>query len=541
MKQLTILLVLTILMVGCSNELLDKKPNTSMVIENFYKTPTDGQQALTAVYNMLLRDDYWSSIFMSEAASDNCAGGTGSGDGTGSERKDRGLPNPDATDNQILWNTYWGAVYRANTYIENEKLIDWTGKEDLQKQYLAEAHFLRAYFHFYLTRLFGELPFIDHIIAPNALPQRIPAEQLYLYILDDLKFCVENGLQDPYSSMKNENWGRATKWAAEALIGRVFLFYTGYYNKESIGDYTAASVRDMVEDVIKNSGHDLVPQFASLWRVPSVSELGGLEYYAGEKNPEVVWSITFNFERTPDISTFHRMIGPRNTNIDPYGQGWGSIPVIPKFWNTFEDLDSRKKASILSWDGEGLVYDYVTNGQAQYTGYNVKKYENLSINNACEISSMGRAWQNFSFEDYMVIRFADVLLMGAELRALTNGDGDGVALGYLNKVRERAYGNNNHNYSSASFENILKERRLELAFEDSRYWDILRSCKGDFTKLVSILTYDDGDGVNQANDTGDTDSKDVDGNNFIDKKGLFQIPPAEIDLMGGAIEQNPGY
>jgi starch-binding outer membrane protein, SusD/RagB family len=543
MKRITILSVLILLMMGCNDEFLDKKPNTSMVVENFYKTPTDAQQALTSVYNMLMRDDYWSSMFMSETASDNCAGGTGSGDGTGAERMDRGLANPDITANQILWNAYYGAIYRANTYIENEKLIDWTGKENLQKQYLAEARFLRAYFHFYLARLFGEIPALPKTIAPNAIPPRTPAEELYTFILDDLKYCVDNGLQETYPTMKSENWGRATKWAAEAMIGRVYLFYTGYYNKQSIGEYTNASVLNYVEDVIKNSGHDLVPKFASLWIVPSVSELGGKDQYAGEVNPEVVWSITFNVDRTYNtISTFHRMIGPRNTNVDPYGQGWGSIPVVPRFWQSFDNADPRKTASILSWDDEGLVYDHATNGQAQYTGYNVKKYCILAINNLNEISSMGFNWQNCGYEDYMVMRFADVLLMGAELRSITNSESDATALGYLNRVRERAFGNQAHNYSSASVDNILKERRFELAFEDNRFWDITRSCKGDFTKLVPILTnVDDTDGGNFANDVGDTDSKDVDGNNFVDKKGLFKLPQAELDLMNGVIQQNPGY
>jgi hypothetical protein len=541
MKRIIIVAILILSLVSCSEEFLDKKPTTSSVVENFYKTPNDATQALTAVYNMLIRDDWWCPMIFSEIASDNHAGGGGSGDGGGYQRTDRGLQQPDANANQVAWRTYYGAIYRANTYIDNEAIIDWKGKESLQKQYLAEARFLRAYFHFTLAQLFGEVPALDKLISPDVLLPRTPAEDLYAFIIDDLKYCAENGLAEPYSSMNIDNWGRATKWAAEAMIGRVFLYYTGYYNKTDIKGFTAAQAQSYVEDVINNSGHNLVPQFASLWRVPCISTLGGIDQYAGEKNPEVVWSVTYSLEGTPVVNTFHRMIGPRNTNVEPYGQGWGAIPVLPTFWKMFDNSDTRKKATILSWNDEGYTYDFGNAQQAQYTGYNTKKYMQAAIGTQNEVNLMGGDWQTKGFEDRMVIRFADVLLMGAELRVINSGQGDGTALTYLNRVRERAFGNSSKNYTSASIDNIMLERRFELAGEGLRYWDILRSCKGDFSKLAQILTYvDDTDGDDYSGGS-DAVSLDVDGNNFVAKKGLFQIPQAELDLMGGIIEQNPGF
>jgi starch-binding outer membrane protein, SusD/RagB family len=488
-----------------------------------------------------MRDDYWSPFFYTEIASDNCAGGSGSGDGGGAQRVDRGLEWPDANTHSRVWRIYYGAIYRANTYIQNESLIDWTGNENLQKQYLAEARFLRAYFHLQLTQFFGEIPFLDQTIAPDQVPTRTPAEDLYNLILQDLIYAAENAVSDPYHSMKLSNWGRATKWAAESLIARVYLFYTGYYNKPDLKGFTAKQAQDYIEDVIKNSGHDLVPQFASLWRVPSMSELGGINAYAGEINPEVVWSITFNSDRTPTFETFHRMVGPRGYNVEPYGNGWGYSTVVPAFWNLFDNLDSRKKASILSWDDEGLVFEWSKNTQGQYTGYNVKKYMIAAIGTTNEVNTMGGDWQTKGFEDRMYIRFSDVLLMGAELRSIVNGESDATALSYLNRVRERAFGTSAKNYASASIDNIMLERRLELAFEGLRYYDILRSCKGDFSKLSQILTYiDETDGGDYSN-TADAFSLDVDGNNFVAKKGLFQLPQTELDLMRGIIIQNEGY
>jgi starch-binding outer membrane protein, SusD/RagB family len=542
MKRILILFAFVALLASCSDDFLDKKPTTSSVVENFYKTPNDATQALTAVYNMLTYDDWWSKFILADQASDDCAGGGGSGDGGGYQISDRGLTQPGSIANGDAWGYYYGGIYRANTYIQNEALIDWNGNETLEKQYLAEARFLRGYMHFYLAQMFGEIPAYTKIMAPDIVIPRTPAADLYKIILDDFKYCVENGLSDPYSAMKPGNWGRATKWAAEAMMGRVFLYYTGYYNQTSLGEYTNETIRDYVEDCIKNSGHDLVPEYASLWRVSSRSELGGIDKYAGERNPECVWSVTYDIQTATDWNKLQRMYGPRNYNVEPYGNGWGAIPVLPTLWKLYNDADSRKRSTILSWAEADSAYDYVGQQQAQYTGYNTKKYMISAVGYANEVSALGGAsWQTKPFEDFMIMRFSDVLLMGAEYRVITNGAGDATALGYLNRVRERAFGSGSYNYSTASIENIMAERRFELACEGIRFYDLLRSCKGDFSKLVPYLNYDDQTDGGDFSNTTDAISLDVDGNNWATRKGLFQIPQDQLEKMNGLIEQNPGY
>jgi hypothetical protein len=229
------------------------------------------------------------------------------------------------------------------------------------------------------------------------------------------------------------------------------------------------------------------------------------------------------------------MIGPRNFNSDPYGNGWGALTVVPSLWETYQENDPRRTATILSYDDEGLSYDYDGQGQAQYTGYTYKKYELVSSGGSVRLPN----WQWDNDEDYMVIRFADVLLMGAELNLLTGNSA--TALEYTNRVRSRAFGDDSENYSSITLEDIQNERRLELAGEGIRYYDILRSCEGDFSRLVDILTYvDDTDG-GDFSQTNDVQSLDVDGNNFVETKGLYQIPQNELDLMEDIIQQNPGY
>jgi hypothetical protein len=116
MKKIATNLFLVFLLVGCSEDFLNRYPTQYQVIESFYKTPSDGKQALTAVYNMLLYDDYWSNYIMSEIMSDNCAGGAGSADaGNHFQLWDRAIKCPDATANQEIWQYYFGGIYRANT------------------------------------------------------------------------------------------------------------------------------------------------------------------------------------------------------------------------------------------------------------------------------------------------------------------------------------------------------------------------------------------------------------------------------------------
>jgi hypothetical protein len=209
---------------------------------------------------------------------------------------------------------------------------------------------------------------------------------------------------------------------------------------------------------------------------------------------------------------------------------------MPTLWNLYEAGDKRKTATVLSWDDEGLVYNWSGAGQGQYTGYNMKKYDIASVHGVPE---NGTSWQQNGFEDYVIIRYADVLLMAAELH-LNTGDA-GLATQYVNLVRERAFGDATHDLGSVTSDNIMLERRLELAGEGLRFSDILRSCKGDFSKMVPVLNYADNTDGGDFSDGADVVSLDVNGQFWADKKGLFQIPSTELDLMKGAIEQNPGY
>ncbi len=546
MNKVLVISIFTLFIAGCGKNFLDRLPVTKNVVQDFYKTPSDAADALTAVYNVLTYEDTDPINLLSEIASDDCFGGGGASDGDGLARYDRFIPQIGDNVNQNLWQEYYTAIYRANVLLENIGSVNWGSDTTLKTQYTAEDRFLRAYFYFNLTRLFGQVPLILHTITPGENTPAATAEDIFKAIAQDLMFAANSLPAIKYQNMDPTQYGHATKWAAEAMLGRVFLYYTGYWSQPDIGGIvTRQQVATYIDDVINSSGHSLVTNFASLWLVPAAST--GVTY-AGEGNSESVFAIKYDIVNKSNqqhgANWWSRMIGPRSYNVPPYGQGWGAATVNPHLWNDFDAADTiRRNASILSWAREKLTYTNVGD-QRQYTGFNAKKYENLStVAGQPEDVTLGSTnWQYDGYEDFMDMRLADVLLMGAELHL---SDNVVLANTYINLVRTRGFGNSNHAVTltgndATSQQLIFQERRFELAFEGQRYWDLMRQCSNpnnNFAPLVQALTTTDPNGLSPQ----DLNSQTVDGNNAAAVKGLFQIPPVEIRLMNNVIHQNTGY
>jgi hypothetical protein len=214
------------------------------------------------------------------------------------------------------------------------------------------------------------------------------------------------------------------------------------------------------------------------------------------------------------------MIGFRNDAVPPYYKGWGAGPVNPKLWAAYEPGDTRRAGSIISVEAEGLNYAAV---YPQKTGFMWKKYMPMMDSKAEDYSG---DFQIDNFYDYVAIRFADVLLMGAEL----NLDGDlGKAQQYYDRVRDRAFLDQNHRRTltpdAAGKKLIMDERRFELALEGHRYWDLLRQ------------------GIPVAKQAIDNSSSDPQFSVTFrpETKGLFQIPQQELNLSNGSLQQNPGW
>lgn len=504
-----------------TTELTDQKTSDS-----YYKTPSDAYTALVGCYNGL--DLIWNAgvsfPVLSEVCSDNCFGGTGSSDSYAYQlfdQYDKSLDPADVSLFESNWEYYYQAIYRCNTLLSKLDQVDWGTDTSTEIQYEAEAKFLRAYLYFDLVRLFERVPLLTTPTSEN-VPQSEPAET-YAQIMSDLRYAADNLPSTAYAQ-GSSTVGRATKWAAESLLARVYLFYSGYYGESTIGGETKSTALSAVEDVIQYSGHGLLPDYTTLW--PAASAAKGVAF-AGEDNSEIVFAIKYtgsgNYDGNITGNTWMVMTGLREQSIYPYGYGWGACTIDPKLVATFDKTnDSRYFASVLSISDENLDFEKSANNR-EYTGYYSKKYSPL-----CDESNTAQPTVNYLVaqgQDYYVIRYSDVLLMAAEL-------GSSNAAYYYNLVHQRAVPSAS-SASSVTTANILAERRLEFVGEGIRYWDLLRQGLATAAQTIASNT-------TLTIATGTPSAADI-VSNVTATRGFQQIPETEITLSGGVLTQNSGW
>ncbi|MDP4228380.1 MAG: RagB/SusD family nutrient uptake outer membrane protein, partial [Bacteroidota bacterium] len=354
------------------------------------------------------------------------------------------------------------------------------------------------------------------------VPQADPA-LTYAQIMSDLRYASDSLPSNPYTSVPS---GRVTKWAAESLLARVYLFYSGYYGKATIGSETAATALTAVEDVIAHSGHDLVSDFNTLWPAASI---GKNVTYAGEANKEVVFSIKYSLtgDWNGNITGNDWMVmeGLRGQSIYPYQYGWGGCTVDPKLWNAFAPTDARRFASITSIVDENLAFTKASDNR-EYTGYYLKKYSPLCDKAGNSVVSNFQIGQ---YQDFFAIRYSDVLLMAAEL-------GSPNAVSYFNRVHHRADPSTTP-ATSITKADILAERRLEFVGEGIRYWDLLRQgidvAASTIAANTSVSYLQDG--------TANPPTASKLESNIKATRGLQQIPNDQITLSSGVLKQNAGW
>jgi hypothetical protein len=527
MKKFTLYIVLAAgLLVSACGDFLEVEPETLASGDTYYRTPEQAYRALVGCYDGL--QSVWASgvslPVASEVLSDNTFGGTGATDGWGYQALDEFDRLRSPSDQNLFdqnWIAYYKAVYRCNVLIGKMDQIEWGTSANLRPQYESEARFLRAYLYFDMVRLWGNIPLLTEPSSDN-LPQS-PVDDVYRVIAEDLKYAVDNMPDVAYSAQPVAERGRITKWAAEALLGRVYLYYTGYYSKtDLVGVVTKAQALEYLEDCIANSGHALVDDFAKLWPA-------SLTAYAGEDNIETVFAIkytyTSNYSGDTDGNHWLVLLGIRDKFSFPYGNGWGGATVTKSLWDAYSTTDTRRTASIISVTDEAISVP--TEGQREYTGYYGKKYiplvdeegKSIAVENGATDFMIGQ------FQDYVSIRYADVLLMAAEL-------GSGNAQAYFDDVRERAY-QDDFVSTPVTQPALMEERRLEFALEGIRYWDLLR--QGIEVAANAIATT-----VTVQNGGVDTQKRIV-GDNVRQTVGLQQIPYTQITLSNNVLKQNNGW
>ncbi|NND35183.1 MAG: RagB/SusD family nutrient uptake outer membrane protein [Saprospiraceae bacterium] len=487
MKSIYLILSLLILN-ACSKDFLEEKPLGQLTSDNFFLNEEHAIQSLNATYEMLrdFRIHVFAYIALTDIISDDADKGSTPSDGAPVLVADEFTLDAGSLIVDDTWQGYYRGVKRANWVIARVPEIEMDAT--LRNRIVGEAKFLRAYFYFKMVRWWGELPLVlTPLNREDIQIQRSPVDEVYSAIISDLTDAAAVlPLRSQYSSA---DLGRATKGAAEGLLAKVYL---------TLKEFDKAA--QLANSVISSSEYTLAPNYAKIWSKE------------GENGPESV----FEVQATPDInggwSQFSQV-----QSIRP-AKGWGFNRPSDDLVRAYEPGDPRREATILYVgevvpDGSYIVED---NPEMFNERYNQKAWVPDSERGAGGGSREGGG-------NIRLLRYADVLLIAAEaLNELGQAD---AALIYVNMIRDRARGTLPPQIlrpitvtDQAQLRQLIwKERRVELAMEQHRWFDLLRT-----GRAAEVM---------QAH-----------GKNFIaGKHELLPIPQSEIDLSAGVVSQNPGY
>lgn len=542
-------------LVSC-DDFLDVSSKTTSNSETAYSNAEAAEVDLVGCYDGWQRTISNGSIGMyllSEFASDQAFAGLGLSDARNYNVLDQFNLAVAPSYNDLFntdWENYYAAIFRCNELITAEETIDWGGDAVAEGRVIGEARALRAILYFDLVRMFGDVPLLLEASEDNV--PRTPVSEVYQAIFDDLKYAAANIPADAYPLSNNSsNDGRITKYAAEALLARAYLYYVGYYGEEHSG-CTKAEAIAAINDVVNNGGYELEANYADLFMPSCTTDASSNGTYAwnttysgkwydgttwqagqtGQISKEVVlnmkFAVTQDYDGNSDGNTFSVFLGPRNRSATSVciASGWGACSVTPAFVDAYRS-DPRFSACVWSCDEAG--FDADVNDTYEYTGYYTRKYAPMCFADGTrqEVGfQLGQQHQNITYyQDWTIMRYADVLLMQSELTETSDG---------LNKVRARA-GLASTNYS---IENIRNERAIEFAFEGVHFWDLMRYEKDGAYAAKAIAAAQSGAQVKNGGVESTTSFVE---SNFTSKKGLMQIPNTQITLSGNVLTQNSGW
>ena len=519
LKQTSIILLVASL-TAC-NKIIDLKPESNVTVENYYRTYEEVKVALTGCYNGLqkpLETEWMMTELRADVAKQGSPGSTS-------------VPNIELNDlNTYLQNSshdkvydYWYYTYkniRSANYVLRSLGIEYTnGKitlgepiaqmDEAQRLQLAgEALFIRAYHYFNLVRLYGGVFLLTTKEDPVALKSinRSSVEDCYKLITADLEAAQGFMAKKTFSAMAQEDLGRATVWAAKSLLAKVYLTQD-----------RKADALPLLDEVINNSGHDLMTAYADVFSI------------SNEMNKEIIFAVRYKAG----------------------GLGLGNYMA-----NSFAALNSG--SAIVNGNGSGLNTP-TENMVAKYivptTGFADKRKDATiarfnSLNYVKKFLSAVMV-KNDAENDFPVLRFADVLLMKAEAVGF-----DQASVDLINRIRARAgagvypgtgtFSAAFYQYPSSGAEAItattfltklLDERRLELAYENHRLFDLIRT--GQFVTAMNAYYASEYD-THYKRFKPALLLTELQAN--INIRPLLPIPQRELDTNNEiAIEQNKGY
>ncbi|AUS05154.1 RagB/SusD family nutrient uptake outer membrane protein [Pseudotamlana carrageenivorans] len=486
-KTIQSLLTLSILLgaTACGDAYLEDVDRYNIDSESYFNSEEDYYNALVGAYDLL--QSSYVNVMLGEIASDNTLAGGGSAvDVPGFQQIDDMIHTPVNSNLRDIWTWMYAGVNRVNFILEFQDKTDFPGREII----IGEAYFLRAYYYFELVKWFGPVPLKQtrYELGDETTIPRSPVADVYKLIQDDLKYAVE------HLEYTAPEVGRVTKGAALALLGKAYLYQKQY-----------AEAALVLDRVINEGPYDLVADYDSIFEndgengIESVFEVqytdaegAGFEcLQCSEGNV----AVGFNSIRTYD--------GPL------FDSGFSFNVPTQEAVDAFEDGDLRKDVAILDIENWAATTGATYGTGYEHTGFFNRKY-------LARKGDLNTGDQNLTNpNNYRSIRFADVLLMAAEAYN-SGGIDDTKAQTYLNRVRERAFGDSAHNVTStgaALTDAIAHERRVELVGEGHRFFDLVRTGKA---------------------------AQEIDGFT-AGKNEVFPIPIEEIQFSNGNWEQNPNY
>lgn len=468
--------------VSCSDDFVEVTSENESA-DNYFNSEEDYQLALIGAYDLLQAT--YLNVMIGEIASDNTlAGGENPSDVIGLQEIDDMKHTPVNQQLRDVWSWMFAGVNRANYIMQYQDKTDFDGKDEV----IAQARFLRAYYYFELVKFFGDVPLVvDKPLefGDQYTVGRTPKAEVYDQIEADLIFAAENL---PAVQMQE---GRITSGAANALLGKAYL-YQGQY------DEAAAALEKVIA-----GPYMLVEDYNSIFEPE------------GENGPGSVFEVQYTDKEGAGFECLQcsegnvavGFNGIRSYSGPLFDSGFSFNVPTQDLVDAFESGDIRKDVAILdieAWAAETGASYGIGN---EHTGYFNRKY--LARQGDLNTGDANLTNPN----NYRSIRFADVLLMAAEANYLKPAPNNEKARTYLNRVRERAGLDPVLANGADLLDAIYAERRVELAGEGHRFFDLVRTGRA---------------------------ANEIDGF-IVDKHELFPIPAIEIDLAGGNWDQNPNY
>lgn len=486
-------------MTTACEKFLDEPPQGAITEEAIRTTPSAAEDLVTGVYNALWDGDVhgFNYVGVTNIASDDADKGSSPADGvTSFGRLDQLDMDASVGILNSVWSGYYRSIARANQALQKIPLSPVA--EATRARLEAEVRFLRAYFYFKLVRLFGGVPLLDRVPSPEEVNNpvfqtRATAEEIYELIQSDLQYAVKN------LPIKGEAvTGRATKGAAMGLLAKVFLYQQNYQRAFELTDSIVTG---------QVGSYDLLPNYENIWRE------------VGNNSVESVFEVQtgVNTACNAAIPIYTVSQGPRAGGKRGWADlGFGFGTPSQSLLDAYEATDRRRAATIIFinppplgtrlWDG----YRVPSRDSVENDRYNYKAYHSRTAERNCGVND--RLPKNLR-----ILRYGEILLIHAEA-AFATGRPE-VARTDIDRLRSRA---GLLPVGTITREAIWEERRLELALEHDRFFDLVRQEAVQPGRAVEAFA--------------------AHGKTFTKNRNeVFPIPLTQIQLSGGRLTQNPGY